>query len=344
MDNKATTKRMIGAVVLVLVAALLLAWLLKGKNRDLQNANLNQPAETKTILGFPEVSTDANGKPILVPQDNTATTAGAGTTLDGSNATQPQAIPVETAPVATNTATAPAAGFAVRPTAPAPSESRQVVDTDGQLKNGLGNMGSNDTKAPSTASTTTTTDLTGTETQPLNLPNSESKATGSQAAESASSKDRPAASRNTVSAPEEKRSPRPVLVGEKPVAKASETPAKSMSAIEKAAAEKSLALAKAEKGEKASVVSTKDSETTTDGDYSIQLMASSDKAKAEEVRKSMTAEGYKVALVEAKVDGKAIYRVRVGDYPKKEDAAAAQAKMKERYTKNTYVQNSFVTR
>lgn len=54
MDNKATTKRMIGAVVLVLVAALLLAWLLKGKNRDLQNANLNQPAETKTILGFPK--------------------------------------------------------------------------------------------------------------------------------------------------------------------------------------------------------------------------------------------------------------------------------------------------
>jgi cell division septation protein DedD len=342
MDNKATTKRMIGAVVLVLVAALLLAWLLKGKNRDLQNANLNQPAETKTILGFPEVSTDANGKPILVPQDNGAPMAGA--TLEGNNAAQPQVIAVEPAPATNTAATAPAAGFAVRPTAPAPVESRQVVDTDGQVKSGLGNMGSNDTKAPSTASTTTTTDLTGTETQPLNLPSSESKATGSQAAESASSKDRPAASRNTVSAPEEKRSPRPVLVGEKPVPKATETPAKSMSAIEKAAAEKSLALAKAEKGEKASVVSTKDSETTTDGDYSIQLMASSDKAKAEEVRKSMTAEGYKVALVEAKVDGKAIYRVRVGDYPKKEDAAAAQAKMKERYTKNTYVQNSFVTR
>ena len=338
MDNKATTKRMIGAVVLVLVAALLLAWLLKGKNRDLQNANLNQPAETKTILGFPEVSTDANGKPILVPQDNTAANTGAG--LDAS----PQVIPVEPAPAANTPTTAPAAGFAVRPTAPAPTESRQVVDTDGQVKNGLGNMGSNDTKAPSTASTTTTTDLTGTETQPLNLPSAESKASGSQAAESASNKDRPAASKNTVSASEEKRSPRPVLVGEKPVPKATETPAKSMSAIEKAAAEKSLALAKAEKGEKTSVVSAKDNESTTSGDYSIQLMASSDKAKAEEVRKAMTAEGYKVALVEAKVDGKAIYRVRVGDYPKKEDAVAAQAKMKERYTKNTYVQNSFVTR
>ena len=47
MDNKATTKRMIGAVVLVLVAALLLAWLLKGKNRDLQNANLNNRLKPK---------------------------------------------------------------------------------------------------------------------------------------------------------------------------------------------------------------------------------------------------------------------------------------------------------
>jgi cell division septation protein DedD len=338
MDNKATTKRMIGAVVLVLVAALLLAWLLKGKNRDLQNANLNQPAETKTILGFPEVSTDANGKPILVPQDNTAANAGAGL---GAN---PQVIPVEPAPAANTPTTAPAAGFAVRPTAPAPTESRQVVDTDGQVKNGLGNIGSNDTKAP----TTTTTDLTGAETQPLSLPSSESKATGHHATEAASTKDRPAASKTSVSAPEEKRSPRPVLVGEKAVAKDAELASgKSMSAIEKAAAEKSLALAKEEKGEKAekaSIASAKDSETSAGGDYSIQLMASSDKAKAEEVRKAMTAEGYKVALVEAKVDGKAIYRVRVGDYPKKEDAAAAQAKMKERYTKNTYVQNSFVTR
>lgn len=344
MDNKATTKRMIGAVVLVLVAALLLAWLLKGKNRDLQNANLNQPAETKTILGFPEVSTDANGKPILVPQDNAATTAGA--TLEGTNPTQPQAIPVESAPVATTaTPAAPAAGFAVRPTTPAPAESRQVVDTDGQVKNGLGNIGANDTKTPASTSPTTTTDLTGTETQPLALPSSETKVATNQVVESASSKDRPAVSKNTVSAPEEKRSsPRPVLVGEKPVPKTSETPAKSMTAIEKAAAEKSLALAKVEKSEKAPVAAGKETANTAGGDYAIQLMASSDKAKAEDVRKAMAAEGYKVSLVEARVDGKAIYRVRVGGYPKKEDATAAQAKMKERYTKNTYVQNSFVTR
>ena len=338
MDNKATTKRMIGAVVLVLVAALLLAWLLKGKNRDLQNANLNQPAETKTILGFPEVTTDANGKPILVPQDNTVVNAGTG--MAGAN--QPLAIPVEPSNSALNTAsTTPAAGFAVRPTAPAPVESRQVVDTDGQVKSGSGNIGANDTKP-----TTTTTDLTGADTQPLSLPKAETKASSNQANESASTKDRASAAKTTVSTPEEKRSPRPVLVGEKAVPKDAEVAAgKSMSAMEKAAAEKSLALAKAEKSEKAGVTSAKNADSTNSGgDYSIQLMASADKAKAEEVRRSMAAEGYQVALVEAKVDGKAIYRVRVGDYPKKEDATAAQAKMKERYTKNTYVQNSFVTR
>jgi cell division protein FtsN len=328
---------MIGAVVLVLVAALLLAWLLKGKNRDLQNANLNQPAETKTILGFPEVSTDANGKPILVPQDTT--TANAGAAVEGTNPSQPQVLPIEPAPAAT---TAPAAGFAVRPTAPAPTESRQVVDTDGQVKNGLGNIGANETKS-TTTTTTRTTDLTGADTQPLSLPKTESKTNASHVTESASGKDKATTSKTTVSPTEEKRSPRPVLVGEKAVPKDSELASgKSMSEIEKAAAEKSLALAK---GEKAAVSAAKNNDTASaSGDYSIQLMASADKAKAEEVRKAMAAEGYKVALVEAKVDGKAIYRVRVGDYPKKEDAVAAQAKMKERYTKNTYVQNSFVTR
>ena len=77
MDNKATTKRMIGAVVLVLVAALLLAWLLKGKNRDgQQDMAMNQASETKPILGFPGVGDEAQ-KPSIVGDDPNATqTAG----------------------------------------------------------------------------------------------------------------------------------------------------------------------------------------------------------------------------------------------------------------------------
>ncbi len=75
MDNKATTKRMIGAVVLVLVAALLLAWLLKGKNRDgQQDMAMNQTSDTKPILGFPGVGGERETKFIVgktrMPQPN----------------------------------------------------------------------------------------------------------------------------------------------------------------------------------------------------------------------------------------------------------------------------------
>ena len=72
-------------------------------------------------------------------------------------------------------------------------------------------------------------------------------------------------------------------------------------------------------------------------------MASADKAKAEAVAKPLAAESYKVAVAEAKVDGKAIYRVRLGGFASKEEAVAAQAKMKARYTQNPDVQNSIVT-
>ncbi|HPQ94533.1 MAG TPA: hypothetical protein PLN94_03025, partial [Thiolinea sp.] len=60
MDNKSTTKRMIGAVVLVLIAALLLAWLLKGKNRSVQEQELiaQQTQTAEPILGFPGVNQD----------------------------------------------------------------------------------------------------------------------------------------------------------------------------------------------------------------------------------------------------------------------------------------------
>ncbi|MFN3785571.1 MAG: hypothetical protein ACK4RS_01910, partial [Thiothrix sp.] len=71
MDNKATTKRMIGAVVLVLVAALLLAWLLKGKNRDSQQQSLalNQPTAASPILGLG----DTVQKPQIINEDPNAT-------------------------------------------------------------------------------------------------------------------------------------------------------------------------------------------------------------------------------------------------------------------------------
>jgi len=78
--------------------------------------------------------------------------------------------------------------------------------------------------------------------------------------------------------------------------------------------------------------------------YVIQVLATSDKGKADEIKTTMSGEGYPVFVARAKVDGKTVYRVRVGTYPGKGDAAAVQARMKARYAQNQYVQNSFVTK
>ncbi|QLQ30440.1 MAG: hypothetical protein HZT40_01100 [Candidatus Thiothrix singaporensis] len=153
MDNKATTKRMIGAVVLVLVAALLLAWLLKGKNRDgQQDLAMNQTAETKPILGFPGVGGDE--KPSVVGEDQTAAAPGQQPGADGAVAPQqdtgaapPAAgqggsvipgVEVKMPETVPNTT-----GLSVRPGG---GEVRDLVDTDGKVKEGKGSMGAGDAK------------------------------------------------------------------------------------------------------------------------------------------------------------------------------------------------------
>jgi cell division septation protein DedD len=340
MDNKATTKRMIGAVVLVLVAALLLAWLLKGKNRESQEMAMNQPAETKPIIGFPGVE---DQKPGLLNEDpNAAAQQGQNLAQNGVDAGQ-QNLNLEgsvNAQVVTPTGT----DLSVRPS--------------GNGTAGTGSVGAGDV-----AGTTTTGSTAHSSTSQMVGSGSTSAGTGSVGVSSSSSvdvsasaKDKPksetAKSETTVT---QKKSSA-VLVGEHAVPKATseesmrdrvahEAAAKKAAAdkaaAEKAAADKSKELASSAKDtEKAGTTS---SSTVAVGGYAIQLMASADKVKAEAVAKPLLAEGYKVTVAEVKVDGKAIYRVRIGGYAKKDDAVAAQAKLKARYTQNPDVQNSFVT-
>lgn len=72
--NKNSSKRMIGAIVLVLVAALVLAWLLKDKNQrnpeKIETAtNQDSSNSTKPILNFKDKDTNSNA-----PMDTSATT------------------------------------------------------------------------------------------------------------------------------------------------------------------------------------------------------------------------------------------------------------------------------
>lgn len=163
MDNKATTKRMIGAVVLVLVAALLLAWLLKGKNREGQDMAMQQTADTKPILGFPG-AVDGTQKPLLVGEDPNAAQTAQQTLDPAAAATAATAAVTGIIPnvnVEPNTT-----GFDVRPAAS--GETRPVVDIDGKVKDGTGSLGTGNAApaaaAGSTESASTTTAATTTKT------------------------------------------------------------------------------------------------------------------------------------------------------------------------------------
>lgn len=364
MDNKATTKRMIGAVVLVLVAALLLAWLLKGKHRDGQDM-ANQTTESTPIIGFPGVGGEQ--KPQLVNEDPNAAAAqqGAAGAEQAAQGTQAAGglipsvdLKLPEGSVANTT------GFDLRP---AGGDVRDVVDTDGKVKEGTGNMGTGDAKAAAAGTAQTGTQAAAPVAAPTANPQAEAKPAAPVAAPSASLQDKPADTKTTAAAPVEKKpANKVVVVNEKPVpaaqsvesvsskkaaeAKAKEAAAKQ--AAEKAAAEKSMKLAAekaaAEKAKAASgtgsTTASSSSASSAAGSFVIQVMASPDKAKADALAKSLAGDGSKATVSETKVDGKVFYRVRISGYQNRDEAVAAQAKLKARYTQNQYVQNSFVTK
>lgn len=416
MDNKSTTKRMIGAVVLVLIAALLLAWLLKGKNRPAEQKDLiaEQTQESTPILGFPGVNEQQqNGEGSLAAGSSTDPTqatganpnqeyaigsnngAAAGTdpaaqqqaqTVLGAqdpNASMPIADPNSTAAkgttttgagstvgqtVATGAAAATGAvagvvesgkqavqglanqmqtdttGFQVRD--PNKGEVREVVE-NGQKQAGVGSMGANasasapaekgkaaSTEAAKPATASTASAAAGSEPAKVATTSATRSTEKTVATNSASTKDRPAVASGELK-PEN-----PRLVNERPVPAPTAQPRNSSNTatVRPAATTRPAASAKPE--DKPQITSA----SAAASGYVIQVLATSDKTKADSIKSSMTGEGYPVFVTNAKVDGKTVYRVRVGTYPGKGDAAAVQARMKARYAQNQYVQNSFVTK
>lgn len=331
MDNKSTTKRMIGAVVLVLVAALLLAWLLKGKNADRKEGAMitSQAQESGPIQGFPSVNdegvvakpdlmggaTDAQqqAQSALDGAGDVAANAGkdaaaAGGSMLGS-VVNSAGNAVDSGQQAVKDA---ASGFAVRPGA----EQRQVVDGE-TVKAGMGSMGTGSVaeKAPAA-----------------------SNAAGSGVAVSSSSsassdKDRADTRQTDVST--EKKVPQAKLVGEKAV------PSPTTEAKRRAAAE---AKKKAAAKEAASKKAAASAAAAGGKGFVVQVLASGSESKANGLRDDLAKDGYAVFVTKAVVSGKTVYRVRVGAYPTKEAAVAVQTRMKARYTKNPFVKNSFVTR
>lgn len=343
MDNKATTKRMIGAVVLVLVAALLLAWLLKGKNRDSQQQDLalGQPATGTPIIGFPGAD-DAMQKPVVADGANTANQQVG--VLGIAPSTGQQQVGVGTLPgqeVKLPETASAASGLDVRPA----GEKRDIVDIDGRVKDGTGSLGDGNAKpvdrsAPAAAPAPA----------PASAPIAQPAVREPAAADAnASQRDKPATRDVAESKKPDAVSNKVVLVNERPVPRPEDTAraaAERASAARDAAAREMAAKMAAEEAKAKAAGSAGDAAKPAaadkKGNYVVQLIATSDRTKADALASPLKADGYKVAVTEANVGGKTVYRVGVSGFTSRAEAEAAQAKMKARYKQNPAIQGSAV--
>ena len=400
MDNKSTTKRMIGAVVLVLIAALLLAWLLKGKNKSVQEQQdliADQTQEASPILGFPGVNDEDKNADGTVAQnagDGAATEDGSyviGAADQATDSAQQQAqnalaaggdaaasagqaatdganqVAAAAAGAAAGAATqasqagqqvANATGFQVRDSqnqdGGTSTEQRPIVE-NGEVKAGTGSMGGNEVAAGGTQDQQSSGDATQTAsasggsaaTQASGSGDSSGSGSGSATQQAAASGDSSAGSNSGDASTPAKKVANPKLVNEKPVP-APRT--QSASAGSRSSGPNDGGRSGSSSRSAASSASNASSGGDSSGaaaggsGYAIQVLAASSRSKAEGVRKDIARDGYPAFVVRARVNGKTVYRVRVGTYPGKGTARAVQNKMKARYTKNQYVQNSFVTK
>lgn len=397
MDNKSTTKRMIGAVVLVLIAALLLAWLLKGKNPKLQQnqiATAQQTQQVQPISGFPGVA-DPNALP-PAPSGPSAPPALVADAQQMQAAAQAQAAAGANEPVAApnadlQTTQAPTpenvATFDIRP-----GETRAAIDKNGNAVETVGSMGGDavvaqgansdeNQPAPSNAVTnetgsagnavtnTATAEVAASEPQPKSLVES-AQATANEVAAGAAAATAQATNAATQGAKQTKEvlvakpnvtatnpavkpvtisaaNPKPVqprLVNERPVPESAVRSSNTAnSATVNAATKKSEEVAKASAPQKVPTVEALTAEAAKRDGYVIQVLATSDRGKADTIRQTIATDGYPAFIAQGVANGKRVYRVRIGTYRAKSDAVSVQSRMKARYAQNQLVQNSFVT-
>ncbi len=352
--NRTTVKRGIGAVILALIAAALLAFLLKDKAAQRQEVvEIALPgteegtATTNQTTRLPTLTTDNNES----SSGNVIANAGSGTGGDGSNngtgnntsassATTAvstgttdgtassnsdgtiiaSAAAVGTAAAAGAAATAASAAksvdFSVKPKA-ATSASSEFLDLD--LVNNGTTSGTASTSASSVASST----VKVAPTQAAATQDTGKSDQGTVIASTAPKSSRP--NPNTV---------QPRLIGEKRA-----TPVKSSNTarvVTKKATTKTEAASTQKNTSSASA--TKQAKNG----YAIQLLATSSQTRANNLKKVMAGEGYPAYVTKTKQNGKTLFRVRIGQYSAKSAALKAQAQMKRRYKKNTNVNRSAV--
>jgi cell division septation protein DedD len=284
--DKTMTRRIIGAIVLVLVAALILAALLRGKSKQQEIVDVSSPAEP--ILQFPD-DTQSDG------------TMDANQTVPGQNLTGGSDTDKVGFDVTQSGSTTP------------PDTTENTANTDNTTTTSTTDTGSGSTtmrdkpsntvvedEKPEETKRSETTQRTMSERDRLDLDGKD---------------DRISPSRSDEKLVNEPKLP---TVTEKP-----KDPPKEEKPTEPAA-----------------VIPT-DGDFPTEG-FSIQLVATGDQVKAQQMMQQMIGEGYPAYVQPVTVNDRAVYRVRIGSYEEKAEAEEVQARMKRRYLKNLNVQNSAI--
>ena len=336
--NRTTVKRGIGAVILALIAAALLALLLKDKAAQRQDVvDMALPGTTEGSIDssgsstrLPQLSTDNSGNGTVIAQagqdavSNAATTATdavsqAGTSVkDAASDAAGNVIASATAVGATAVA-GDAAGdvaektidFSVRAPQKASEEFRELD---------LVNNGEAATPAAAAAVATTTQAATQTATSTAPAKPDQGTVIASTSARKSSTPSSSGSGGSKVRLIDEKKPAAPkssrttkVITRSAPAAKPAEEPTPAAAPVSQAK-----------------------------NGYAIQLLATSSASRANDLKKVMAGEGYPTYVTKTQQNGKLLYRVRIGQYSQRSAAASAQAAMKRRYKKNTYINRSAI--
>lgn len=316
-------KRGIGAVVLAIIAALLLGYLLKDKGQERQDVvEMSLPGTTDTKIDLSDASenagtvvadgatdlangADATGAKVVAAATGAgvAMTAAAGNAANSTGNAVANAGNAANQQLASNSNVKP--GFSIRPAGA--NEHRDIVDLNGK-----------------NASNKSTDEKTS-------KPANKQKASGNGAVVASASGN---AQKDTY---------RPRLIKER---KKTKIVASSRGSNNQTAANRSSTTTKVVSSSKKAKAKSKAASANTSaakvGGYAIQLIATSSQSRAKKLKNTMKSEGYFSYITRTKRNGKVLYRVRVGVKGNRNSAIAFQQKMKRRYKKNFFVQNSLI--
>ena len=308
--DKTTTRRMIGAIVLVLVAALVLVFLLKGKNNKPETEMVQDVTlPSSPILAFPGDGISGNAQQVAAGSGATGAQQGSGSDATKAgldilpNGLKPAADAVKDAAAQAQQSGSKSVGSA---DAAANAKDTKVADAEKKTKDlkkaDVVNLG-NDSKV-----------------------NTDSGKSADKDKKSKSSDSKKKSQKKS-------KTQKPKLVNEKRLPKVGDKRKKSDTAKKNTSSSKSDTT-------KADDAASDSSDPTTG--FSVQLLATGAESKAEAVKTQMIDEGYPAYVTSVIKNGKTLYRVRVGSYQDHDEADSVQARMKRRYSKNSNVQNSLV--